>query len=346
METLRICLLVWAAIALAMPLVAEDVNPPKPAPATGRITGTVTDVNNRIPSHSTVVLEGPVTGGPHTVVLNDNGFFGAGSLTHAQRTAETGSGQLSAAETSADRQPQTAAKPASPGPAVALDNGWHLVASPYLWLAGAHGTVGVLGHQASFHATAGDLLSHFRFGLMGTVDARFKRLVLPLDVMWIRLADDKALPFPNIEATSADVKLTEFILTPRIGYRVLDCEKFKIDGLTGFRYWHIGQNLEVSPSRAGLNFSGSHNWVDVLAGGRVLATLSPKVELTVAGDVGGWGAAAELDYQVVGAIGYRIKPNWTMQAGYRQLYVDYRTGGSLVQFTTSGTIIGVSINLK
>jgi hypothetical protein len=174
-----------------------------------------------------------------------------------------------------------------------------------------HGTVGVLGHQASFHATPGDLLSHFRFGLMGAADARYKRLVLPLDVMWIRLADDKALPFPDIEATSADVKLTEFILTPKIGYRVLDREKFKIDGLTGLRYWHIGQNLEFSPSDAGLNFSGSQNWVDVLVGGRVLATLSPKVELTVAGDVGGWGAAAEMDYRV-----------------------------------TSGAIIGVSITLK
>ena len=274
-------------------------------------------------------------------------IFGAGSLTHAQRIAETGSGQLSAAETSSsDGQPQTVAKPASPGPAAAADDGWHLVASPYLWLAGAHGTAGALGRQASVHATPGDLLSHFRFGLMGAMDAGHKRLVLPLDVMWIRLADDKAIPFPDIDATSADVKLTEFILTPKIGYRVLDREKFKIDGLTGFRYWHMGQNLEFSPSRVGLNFSGSQNWVDVLVGGRVLATLSPKVELTVAGDVGGWGAAAELDYQVVGAIGYRIKSNWTMQAGYRHLYMDYRTGGSVLALTTSGAIIGVSINLK
>ena len=59
---------------------------------------------------------------------------------------------------------------------------------------------------------------------------------------------------------------------------MLDREKFKFDGLTGFRYWYMGQHLEFSPSRAGLNFSGSLNWVDVLVGGRVVATLLPKVE--------------------------------------------------------------------
>jgi len=272
-------------------------------------------------------------------------IFGPSSLIHAQRIAKTDSRPLSAAETSSSNG-QSQPTPTSPESAAAADDGWHLVVSPYLWLAGAHGTIGARDHQASFHATPGDLLSHFRFGLMAAVDARRKRMVLPLDVVWIRLADDKALPFPNLNATSADVNLTEFILTPRIGYRMLDRDKFKVDGLTGFRYWYMGQHLEFSPSRAGLNFSGSLNWVDVLVGGRVVATLLPKVEVMVAGDVGGWGAAAELDYRVVGVIGYRIKPNWTLQVGYRHLYVDYRTGNSVFALTTSGAIIGVSINLK
>jgi Carboxypeptidase regulatory-like domain len=61
------------AIALAVPLAAEDFNAPKPG--TGRITGTVTDVNNDILSGATVGLEGPVTGDPHTVVSNDDGLF-------------------------------------------------------------------------------------------------------------------------------------------------------------------------------------------------------------------------------------------------------------------------------
>lgn len=72
------------------------------------------------------------------------------------------------------------------------------------------------------HAPARDLISNFRFGIMGTVEARRKWLLLPLDIMWVRLGDSKALPFPNLEATNADIKADEFILTPKVGITLLN----------------------------------------------------------------------------------------------------------------------------
>ena len=182
--------------------------------------------------------------------------------------------------------------------------------SPYLWFPGVHGTVGAGSHDASVHASPGDVLSHFRFGLMGAVEGRYKRLVLPLDIMWVRLGDDKALPGPNLGAATANVIASEFILTPKIGFRVVDQEKLKIDAVTGFRYWHLGQNLQFSPSILGLNISGSQNWTDPLVGGRIEAAPSSKIVVNILGDVGGWGAGSQLDYQVVGILGYQIKPKW------------------------------------
>ncbi len=61
-RTLQICVLILAAIAMAAPLAAEDVNAPKQA--AGRITGTVTDVDNDTVAGATVVLKGPVPGDP------------------------------------------------------------------------------------------------------------------------------------------------------------------------------------------------------------------------------------------------------------------------------------------
>jgi hypothetical protein len=49
---------------------------------------------------------------------------------------------------------------------------------------------------------------------------------------------------------------------------------------------------------------------------------------------------------VVGLLGYRIKPTWTLQAGYRYLDVNYRNGGTLIDLATSGAVFGVSITLK
>ncbi len=226
------------------------------------------------------------------------------------------------------------------------DDGWHFDVSPYLWFPGVHGTIGALGRDISFKASPGDLLSHFRFGLMGLVAARYKRVLLPLDIMWIRLEDNKALPFPNLMVNTAQLKASEFILTPKIGYRLIDEEKIKIDALVGFRYWHFEENLKFVPSNFNLNFSNSQNWVDPVVGGCITGNLSSKVAVVIAGDVGGWGTGSQLDYQVAGILGYSIKPKVTLQAGYRYLYVNYRSGGTIIQPTTSGVLFGATFNLK
>jgi opacity protein-like surface antigen len=231
----------------------------------------------------------------------------------------------------------------------ASDNQWHIDVSPYLWFPGVHGTIGAQGHNLDYSASPGDLLSHFRFGLMGAVEARRNRLVTTIDMMWIRLADDKALPFPNTGANSGTIKMTEFLLTPSVGYRLIDGKMFKADAMAGIRYWHFGENLTFSPSILGLNFSKSQNWVDPVVGGRIETALSPKVGITVLGDVGGWGTGSQLEYQVGGLLGYKVKPKWTLQAGYRYLYVDYEKGGgrdAFIKATTSGVIFGVTVNLK
>jgi hypothetical protein len=239
---------------------------------------------------------------------------------------------------------------ASPIPAgsTATDGGWHFAVSPYLWFPGVHGTAaGPGGRSLAFRASAADLLSHFRFGLMGAVEARHKRIVVPLDLMWIRLEDDRALPAPALAAISANMKASEFILTPKIGYRVIDKPAFQADVLSGIRYWHLGETLNFNPSLLGRNFSGSQNFVDPLVGGRIQLALSPKVVVNVLGDVGGWGAGSQLEYQVAGMLGYRIKPAVTLQAGYRYLNVDYRTTqGVVFNATMSGVIFGATFNLK
>ena len=228
------------------------------------------------------------------------------------------------------------------------NDGWHFEVSPYLWFPGMHGTAtGPNGRGLSFRASPGDLLSHFRIGLMGAAEASRKRFVITGDVFWIRLGDDKSIPFPGSGATSASMKATEFFLTPKIGVRVIDQERFKITALTGLRYWHLGESLNFNPSALGLNFSGSQDFVDPLVGGRIETAITEKIVVNVLGDVGGWGTGSELEYQWVGLLGYRVNAAWTLQAGYRYLYVDKQSSrGVIFNATTAGVIFGITLNLK
>jgi hypothetical protein len=244
------------------------------------------------------------------------------------------------ADLSAQNQGTTASDPPPPPQAgSANDDSWHFIIAPYLWFPGIHGTVGALGHDASIHVSGSDVLSHFDFGLMGAFQASKDRLVFPVDFMWVRLGDTKGIPEETeLGQTSFTVHLTELILSPKFGYRVIDGEKFKADILAGIRYWHLGQSLTLNPS--GVNRSPSANWVDGLFGSRLELALSPKVAITVAGDVGGGDSA--LDYQAVGLLGYRIKPSIALQLGWRYLYDNYRGDHQFIfDAVQTGPVLGL-----
>lgn len=235
--------------------------------------------------------------------------------------------------------------PANSSSSRRYDQGWSLDLSPYLWFAGAHGTVGALGRDASVRASAGDLLSHFNFGLMGAAEARFDRFLLNGDLLWIRLSDSRALPFPGLNATSVDARVGQFVWTSKVGYRLMDRTNFKADANVGVRYWHLGQKLNLNPSILGLNVNASQSWADVVVGGRVNVPLGPGASITALGDVGGWNATAKLDYQIAGLFNIKISPKWTISPGYRYLFVDYRSGNARYNMVTSGAVIGVTYTI-
>jgi hypothetical protein len=71
---------------------------------------------------------------------------------------------------------QTPTSQATPAPSAEpagrigdVDEGLHIDIAPYLWFPATNGTVGAGGYQTSVHASAGDVLSNFDFGLMGAL---------------------------------------------------------------------------------------------------------------------------------------------------------------------------------
>ena len=232
----------------------------------------------------------------------------------------------------------TPEKTIEPEPA---SQGWHVDVAPYLWFAGINGTVGALDHEASVHVSASKVLSYFNFGLMGMVEARYNRIIIPVDFMWVRLKDNTGIPITD-DVESVNVKINEAIFTPKVGYRVVDKSRFKADALFGVRYWHLGTTVTLQPTQA--RFYGSANWVDAVQGARFQVFFTPKAMLTIGGDAGGGGS--RLDYQVVGLLGYKLK-RVTLQGGWRYLVIHKKhTGDAFVDMAMTGVVLGVVIPVK
>jgi hypothetical protein len=240
---------------------------------------------------------------------------------------------------------QTATAPSAQKTPSDSDDGLHFSVSPYIWFAGMHGTVGFGPVDASVHASFGQIFDYLNMGLMVSTEPRYKKFSAPTDFIWMKLSDDKASPL-EVGPTSIKVKLNEDLLTQKVAYRLVGGKKLKIDGNAGIRYVHLGSTFTIYTTNipAVSNYQAA-NWVDVVGGAKIQAALSPKAVVTIFGDAGAGGS--NLDYQLGALLGYKLKHNMVLQGGWRYFAVDYRPSSTFVyDVTTSGVLIGLTINLK
>ena len=244
----------------------------------------------------------------------------------------------------AETQPSATPMPDAPSQKAAKtsdDDVWYFNVSPYIWVPGIHGTVGALGHDASVHVSGSDVLSNFQGGIAGVFEARKGRLVMPIDLIYVKVATTQGIPLNELGQTAVRAEISQGIFTPKVGYRAVDGEHLKIDALFGLRIWHEGLSLTLRPSQ--VNGSDSDTWADAVAGGRFQIFFNPKIWITASGDAG--GGAASLDYQGVGVINFQPKPLFGFFLGWRYLDVDYVNGnrGFVYDIAQSGPVAGLNM---
>jgi outer membrane protein OmpA-like peptidoglycan-associated protein len=239
-------------------------------------------------------------------------------------------------------EPQTSGAPSSSS-SYSSDDRWRAKIAIYGWFAGVHGTVGVLDHDAGFNVPFSDLFHYLKGIIPIAADVEKGHFVMPIDYLWMKLGDDKGIPFSDPLFSSVNIHLTESIFTPKVGYRLYNAEHFKVDALGGIRYWYIGQNLTLEPS--GPSVSKSVNWVDGLGGARFILPLNERAAVTISGDAGAGGA--NLDYQLLGLFNFDLTRRIGLGLGWRYLDVHYRPGNhqAVYDSITSGALGGLYFNL-
>lgn len=98
--------------------------------------------------------------------------------------------------------------------------------------------------------------------------------------------------------------------------------------------------------------SGDKDWFDPLIGARAFFDFSEHWNLSLQGDVGGFGIGSDFTWGAMGTIGYRFRlfseeNNARAAAGYRAIYQDYSEGSGNNRFewdvTLHGPILGLVI---
>jgi len=251
-----------------------------------------------------------------------------------------GQSEIRAQETTGDN-PQAQAQPPPPAPSP-----WSFRVSPYMWFAGMSGNVGVGSRLPVIDVDVGfsDIFKRidwFPPPAMFAGEVRYDRFAAFTDFMFLGLEADHSVTKGPV-AVAADLKMDTIISTFGVSYRAIDTDRGSLDLLAGGRLWNEDAKATLAGPLAVRQRSGSKTWVDPIIGINGRLELGAGFALQAEGDVGGFGAVSDIDWQVLGAVQYQVEEWLTLDAGYRYLAVDFSDGGFLYDVALSGPILGAS----
>lgn len=223
------------------------------------------------------------------------------------------------------------------------DAAWQFQIAPYVWAAGIQGSVATLPSLPTVDVDEGfdDTIRNPDLAFMLLGEARRGRWGLWADLVYLSLSPDASTPgrlFGDVDMDSTTV-----FGTAAVTYRPFETDGATLDFGAGARLWHVETELEFGAgSLPAVRSEETKSWADpiLLAHGR--AALGSGFYLFGYGDIGGFSAASDLTWQIIGLVGYRFADWIEGAAGYRYLSVDFKDDGFVWNVDLSGPVLGVT----
>jgi hypothetical protein len=264
---------------------------------------------------------------------------------------------------------------------------WQFSFTPYGWMINVDGDVTARGHTADINENLFQIVekSDSLLAWMSYFEARRGRLALFTDLVWMDLGfpghfQAKRSPlarFPQVVVSvrgNAQLDYQQTIVQSGVAYEVVRLQSAPgrytaLDLMGSARYWNQDVDLSLKLTgtltadfeRLGLKINRSRRvavarsndleWVDPVVGARVRHQLAPGKELSLVGDIGGFGAGSQFSWQLVGVYGFHTAIFGVplhADLGYRALAVDYsergRFGRDGLDMVQHGPVMGVTFN--
>lgn len=219
-----------------------------------------------------------------------------------------------------------------------FDDRWHFSGAIYLWGAGIEGetSIGRVG-PVNFNATFGDILSDLNIAVMGVAQARYNKVGLLTDVVYTNLTG-KGTAGNGLVQVKLDNE--QFVGTMMATYRAVEDGNSWMELMAGARLWSVGNTLTLTaPNGARLKRDHTESWVDPMIGVRIYAQGASPFYMTAWGMIGGFGAASDIDGDVLAGVGYKVTDWASVYAGYRAYGVRYADQGYTYDAIQHGPVI-------
>lgn len=221
-------------------------------------------------------------------------------------------------------------------PAAAQD--WSGQITPYVWGAGLGGDLTPFAGAPtlSFDKSLSEVLEDTDGAFFLSGFTRRDRLVLMGDLSWSASSKAGVLP-PGLPAEG---KVTQRSLTLLAGWRVVAHERLSLDAMAGVRAWRVKSRISVAGGA--LSAAPGKDFVDPIVALRANVALAPHWSAILYADLGGFGGGSDHTSQLLAVVNYQATDQLYLSAGYRQLNVDYRDGGTRLDVTMAGPVLGAT----
>lgn len=232
----------------------------------------------------------------------------------------------------------------APPPATAsTDEGWNVAFTPYLWVAGTKGNIGIprnAGEDVEIDKSFADVLGNLNFAFMGALDVEHKRLVLLSDLMYLSVSA-KAEGIQDPAFFEGKVDASVLVATAAVGYRVVDKGDGYLDLFAGGRLVSIDVDVELEGPLQTRRVGASPSNLAPVIGARARIPFGDKWGLALFADAAGL-VDSDVKWQLVGTIQRDLGSHWRLAAGYRHMKIHHDTNRLDFDVSLSGPIVGVT----
>ena len=226
------------------------------------------------------------------------------------------------------------------GRAVAQET-WEFDAAIYAWVPNIDVELPT-GQKSKI--TRNDILENLDFTFMGRFFARRNNWSVGTDFLYFDLShkgDDPIGRFLELR----EIELQSYLITPSVGYRVLESENGWTETFAGVRFLSLETSLEIRtvdplPPESNKDSETDQRW-DGILGVRGVYNLGERWFIPYSADVG--TGESDYVYSLFGGIGYRFG-GVDAVAGWRYMDYDFGDNWVLKTMTINGPLVGVAFS--
>jgi hypothetical protein len=219
------------------------------------------------------------------------------------------------------------------------DSGWSFRFAPYAWLTTVDGDVGVGPLSAPVDISFSDTLDKVDMAYMFVAEIGYGKWTLGADFVYGDFGND--IDGGGKIFRSFRYEYTQWVLTPTLGYRVIENEGYRMDVFAGARINGFDTTLTGRFVGGGqIQRGGDTTWVDPIIGVRGQAELGGNFFLRYNADIGGFGVESDLLWSAFLGLGYHFNDSASVAIGYRGMGLDYASGATEVDLVSHGPVLG------